>query len=119
MKPEYIPFTNDLIELAIREDIGDGDHSSLACIPPDERGRMKLLVKQEGVLAGVEVAEMVLRRLDPDVAFDKRIEDGAHVRPAMSPFMSRDAWSRCCRPSAFCSTSCSSMSGVRRKPRAT
>ena len=81
MKPEYIPFTNDLIELAIREDIGDGDHSSLACIPPDERGRMKLLVKQEGVLAGVEVAEIVLRRLDPDVAFDKRIEDGAHVRP--------------------------------------
>ena len=81
MKPEYIPFTNDLIELAIREDIGDGDHSSLACIPPDERGRMKLLVKQEGVLAGVEVAEMVLRRLDPEVAFDKRIEDGAHVRP--------------------------------------
>ena len=81
MKPEYIPFTNELIELAIREDIGDGDHSSLACIPPDERGRMKLLVKQEGVLAGVEVAEMVLRRLDPDVAFDKRIEDGAHVRP--------------------------------------
>ena len=81
MKPEYIPFANDLIELAIREDIGDGDHSSLACIPPDERGRMKLLVKQEGVLAGVEVAEMVLRRLDPDVAFDKRIEDGAHVRP--------------------------------------
>ena len=81
MNPEYIPFTNDLIELAIREDIGDGDHSSLACIPPDERGRMKLLVKQEGVLAGVEVAEMVLRRLDPDVAFDKRIEDGAHVRP--------------------------------------
>ena len=81
MKPEYTPFTNDLIELAIREDIGDGDHSSLACIPPDERGRMKLLVKQEGVLAGVEVAEMVLRRLDPDVAFDKRIEDGAHVRP--------------------------------------
>ena len=81
MKPEYIPFTNDLIELAIREDIGDGDHSSLACIPPDERGRMKLLVKQEGVLAGGEVAEMVLRRLDPDVAFDKRIEDGAHVRP--------------------------------------
>ena len=81
MKSEYIPFANDLIELAIREDIGDGDHSSLACIPPDERGRMKLLVKQEGVLAGVEVAEMVLRRLDPDVAFDKRIEDGAHVRP--------------------------------------
>ena len=56
MKEEYIPFVNDLIELAIREDIGDGDHSSLACIPHDERGRMKLLVKQEGVLAGVDRA---------------------------------------------------------------
>ena len=81
MKEEYIPFVNDLIELAIREDIGDGDHSSLACIPHDERGRMKLLVKQEGVLAGVEVAETVLRRLDPDVKFEKRLDDGARVQP--------------------------------------
>ena len=81
MKEEYIPFVNDLIELAIREDIGDGDHSSLACIPHDERGRMKLLVKQEGVLAGVEVAETVLRRLDPEAKFEKRLDDGARVQP--------------------------------------
>ncbi len=81
MKKEYIPFVNDLIELAIREDIGDGDHSSLACIPHDERGRMKLLVKQEGILAGVEVAETVLRRLDPEVKFEKRLDDGARVKP--------------------------------------
>ena len=81
MKEEYIPFVNDLIELAIREDIGDGDHSSLACIPHDERGRMKLLVKQEGVLAGVEVAETVLRRLDPEAKFEKRLDDGARVKP--------------------------------------
>lgn len=81
MKKEYIPFVNDLIELAIREDIGDGDHTSLCCIPHDERGRMKLLIKQEGILAGVEIAEIVLRRLDPDVKLDKRIEDGSHVRP--------------------------------------
>ena len=81
MKEEYIPFVNDLIELAIREDIGDGDHSSLACIPHDERGRMKLLVKQEGVLAGVEVAETVLRRLDSEAKFEKRLDDGARVKP--------------------------------------
>ena len=81
MKEEYIPFVNDLIELAIREDIGDGDHSSLACIPHDERGRMKLLVKQEGVLAGVEVAETVLHRLDPEAKFEKRLDDGARVKP--------------------------------------
>ena len=81
MKEEYIPFVNDLIELAIREDIGDGDHSSLACIPHDERGRMKLLVKQEGVLAGVEVAETVLRRLAPEAKIEQRLDDGARVQP--------------------------------------
>ncbi len=81
MKEEYKPFVEELIELAIKEDIGDGDHSSLACIPGGARGRMKLLVKQEGVLAGVEVAEMILRRLDPQVRFERKIEDGTPVRP--------------------------------------
>ncbi len=81
MKKEYLPFVEELIELAIREDIGDGDHTSLCCIPVDKRGRMKLLVKQEGILAGVEVAEMILRRLDPDVRLEKRIEDGTQVKP--------------------------------------
>ena len=81
MKKEYIPFVDDLIELAIREDIGDGDHSSLSCIPHDERGRMKLLVKQEGILAGVEVAQRVLQRLDPEVKFEQLLEDGARIKP--------------------------------------
>ncbi len=80
MKKEYLPFVEDLIDLAIREDIGDGDHSSLACIPAGERGRMKLLVKQDGILAGVEVAEMILRRLDPEVRMEKILEDGAPIR---------------------------------------
>ena len=79
MKTEYIPFVEELIELAIKEDIGDGDHTSLATIPHDARGRMRLLVKQDGVIAGIEVARMVLRRLDPDVQFDQRIEDGQPV----------------------------------------
>lgn len=86
MKKEYIPFVESLIELAIREDIGDGDHSSLATIPATERGRMKLLVKQQGVLAGVEVAEMILRRLDPEVKMEKLIEDGAVISPGEIAF---------------------------------
>lgn len=80
MEKEYIPFVTALIELAVREDIGDGDHSSLACIPAEERGRMKLLVKQDGILAGVEVAEMILRRLDAEVRLEKLIEDGSPIR---------------------------------------
>lgn len=81
MKPEYVPFVKDLIELAIREDIGDGDHTSLSCIPSDARGRMRLLCKQEGIIAGIEVARMVLERLDPTVEFEQVLEDGAHVKP--------------------------------------
>lgn len=80
MKKEYIPFVEELIELAIREDIGDGDHTSLATISVGARGKMKLLVRQEGIIAGIEVAQMVLRRLDPDVSFDRRIEDGERVK---------------------------------------
>ncbi len=76
MKKEYIPFVEELIELAIAEDIGDGDHTSLASVPHDARGRMRLLVKQDGVIAGIEVARMVFRRLDPGVAFEQLIEDG-------------------------------------------
>ncbi len=86
MKKEYIPFVEDLIFLAIREDIGDGDHTSLATIPQDARGRMKLLVKQAGVIAGVEVARMVVSRLDPEVVFDMRIADGSRVEPGQVAF---------------------------------
>lgn len=81
MKKEYEAYVDALIDLAIAEDIGDGDHTSLATIPPDKCGKMKLLVKQEGILAGVEVASRVLRRLDPDVKMDIRIEDGTKVNP--------------------------------------
>ncbi len=81
MKPEYKPFVDELIELAIKEDIGDGDHTSLCCIPADEQGRMRLLCKQEGVLAGVEIAELVLRRLDPEMAFEPLLADGTRVKP--------------------------------------
>ncbi len=81
MRPEYKPFVDDLIELCIREDIGDGDHTSLACIPADEHGRMRLLCKQEGVIAGIEIAQIVLRRLDPEMHFEQILRDGDRVKP--------------------------------------
>lgn len=80
MKCEYRPFVDELIELAIKEDIGDGDHTTLCCIPATERGRMRLLCKQDGILAGVEVAELVLRRLDPEMRFEPVLGDGTRVK---------------------------------------
>lgn len=81
MKAEYKPYVDELIELAIKEDIGDGDHTSLCCIPAEEQGRMRLLCKQEGVLAGVEIAEIVLKRLDPEMKFEQLLADGTQVKP--------------------------------------
>lgn len=82
MIPEkYIPFVDELIELAIHEDIGDGDHTSLSCIPASAHGRMRLLCKQEGVIAGIEVARRVLQRLDPQMQFEQILHDGDRVQP--------------------------------------
>ena len=80
MKAEYIPFVEELIALAIREDIGDGDHTSLSTIPADARGKMRLLVKQEGIIAGIEVAVEVFRRLDPTIEIDLLVSDGDRVK---------------------------------------
>lgn len=81
MKPEYKPFVDELIELCIKEDIGDGDHTSLCCIPAGEQGRMRLLCKQEGVIAGIEIARIVLERLDPSMRFEQVLDDGDRVKP--------------------------------------
>lgn len=70
---------DSLIDLAIAEDIGDGDHSSLSCIPPDATGKVQLMVKQAGVIAGVEVAGMIYRRIDPGISLIIYINDGAGV----------------------------------------
>ena len=81
MTEEYRTMVDELIALAIREDIGDGDHTSLATVPAGHRGRMQLLVKQSGILAGVEIARTILRTLDPDIRFEKLISDGARIDP--------------------------------------
>lgn len=68
-----------IIENAIREDVGPGDYSSLACIPADAVGKAKLLVKDNGIIAGIDFAEMVFKHLQPDVIFEKKLKDGDKV----------------------------------------
>lgn len=69
-----------LISNAIREDVGDGDHSSLACIPASAQGKAKLLVKDEGIIAGVEFAQMIFNYVDSDLKVDVFIADGTPVK---------------------------------------
>ncbi|MDR1342178.1 MAG: carboxylating nicotinate-nucleotide diphosphorylase [Prevotellaceae bacterium] len=81
MKIDTAPLTDDIIDLAIREDVGDGDHTSLACIPPDAAGKMQLLVKQAGIAAGVEVARRIFQKLDSSTVMEQLIADGAPIKP--------------------------------------
>lgn len=72
--------TEEIIRQSILEDVGNGDHSSLACISPDEMGSMRLLVKQDGILAGVEVAKQVLAIIDPKIKMEQYLHDGDPIR---------------------------------------
>jgi nicotinate-nucleotide pyrophosphorylase (carboxylating) len=69
-----------IISNAIREDVGDGDHSSLACIPTSAQGKAKLLVKDEGIIAGVEFAKMIFHYVDKDIKVETFINDGESVK---------------------------------------
>jgi nicotinate-nucleotide pyrophosphorylase (carboxylating) len=69
----------NLLQLAIAEDIGDGDHSSLACIPGRKRGKSRLLVKEPGVIAGTDIARMVFDLIDPNLKTELYISDGSKV----------------------------------------
>ena len=69
-----------LIDLAFSEDIGDGDHTTLCCIPEDAMGKSHLLIKEEGILAGVEVAKRVFNRFDPTMQVEVLMGDGSHVK---------------------------------------
>lgn len=77
---DYKEYIDALIELAVKEDVGDGDHSSLSSIPLDTRGRMKLLVKQDGVIAGIDTAKIIFKRLDPNMKFENILKDGDMVK---------------------------------------
>jgi len=72
---------DQLIEAALTEDIGDGDHSSLSCIPSEAQGKAKLLVKEKGVLAGVEIAKKVFLKVDPTLIIEQILKDGDEIQP--------------------------------------
>ena len=78
---------DELLDLAFAEDIGDGDHTTLCCIPADEMGKQHLLVKEEGILAGVEIAKKVFHKFDPELKMTVFINDRAHVKPGDVAFV--------------------------------
>ena len=70
----------EIIRQSILEDVGDGDHSSLACIDKSNQGSMQLLVKEDGIIAGIEVAKEVLAIIDPEIKMEQLLHDGDTVR---------------------------------------
>lgn len=72
---------NDLISLAFSEDVGDGDVTTLSTIPAEEKGTQRLIIKEEGILSGVNIARMVFEQFDPSMKMTVFIEDGSHVKP--------------------------------------
>jgi len=78
INPDYL---YSFIDNALKEDIGDGDHTSLACIPSMNEGKAQLIIKEKGVLAGVDVAKLVFHRFDPFMNTTVFINDGAKVFP--------------------------------------
>ncbi|WP_298951330.1 carboxylating nicotinate-nucleotide diphosphorylase [uncultured Alloprevotella sp.] len=76
-----------LIDLAFSEDIGDGDHTTLCCIPETAMGKSRLLIKEEGVLAGLRIAKEIFRKFDPTLEVTTSMEDGATVKPGDVPMI--------------------------------
>lgn len=77
MKQELI---DELIRLAFKEDIGDGDHTTLSTIPSTAEGKVQLIIKEDGVLAGVEIALQIFHTFDPELKIEVFIQDGAEVK---------------------------------------
>jgi nicotinate-nucleotide pyrophosphorylase (carboxylating) len=82
VKPPYITkdFLDDFVTAALKEDVGDGDHSSLAAIPSEKLSAARLLVKEDGYLAGVELAKEIFHRVDPSLAMTVLIADGEKIK---------------------------------------
>lgn len=78
---------DELIDLAFAEDIGDGDHTTLCCIPDTAMGKSRLLIKEPGILAGLEIARKIFHRFDPDLKMTVYIEDGTAVKPGDVAFV--------------------------------
>lgn len=78
---------DDLLNLAFAEDIGDGDHTTLSTIPADEMGKQHLLIKQPGILAGLEIAKKVFEKFDPSLKMTVFKHDGDEVKPGDIAFV--------------------------------
>ncbi len=78
---------DQLITLSFAEDIGDGDHTTLSCIPDTAMGKSRLIIKEEGILAGVEMAREIFHRFDPEMKMEVYINDGTHVKPGDVAFV--------------------------------
>ncbi|MFP4019813.1 MAG: carboxylating nicotinate-nucleotide diphosphorylase [Bacteroidales bacterium] len=78
-----------LIELAINEDIGDGDHSSLSCIPKRKKGKYKLIIKEDGIIAGIQEAKIIFTRIDEKIEFEQYLQDGTRVKPGDIAFTAK------------------------------
>lgn len=78
-----------LLDLAFAEDIGDGDHTTLSTIPEDAMGRSRLIIKEDGILSGVDEALKVIQRIDPEVKTEVYIHDGAEVKPGDIVFVAQ------------------------------
>ncbi len=76
-----------LLDLAFAEDVGDGDHTTLSTIPAEAMGRSKLLIKEKGIIAGVEIAKKVLQKVDPSIKMEVFINDGEEVNPGDIAFI--------------------------------
>ncbi|MDE7334751.1 MAG: nicotinate-nucleotide diphosphorylase (carboxylating), partial [Muribaculaceae bacterium] len=72
---------DDLLTLAFAEDVGDGDHTTLSTIPAEARGKQRLIIKEPGILAGVEMARKVFEKFDPELKMTVFLTDGTEVKP--------------------------------------
>lgn len=85
-KETFDEHLHTLVVNALAEDIGDGDHSTLCCIPPQQQGKAVLKIKQAGVLAGVEVAKKIFHQVSDAVVFHQYKEDGEDIQPGETAF---------------------------------
>ena len=78
---------NAFLDNALQEDLGDGDHSSLACIPAEATGNAQLLIKDEGIIAGLDVTSLIFKRIDPGISLEFFLQDGDRIKPGDIGFM--------------------------------
>ncbi len=75
------------LETTLKEDLGDGDHSSLACIPADATGKAQLLIKDEGIIAGLDITSLIFERIDPGLRIEFYLRDGDRIKPGDTGFI--------------------------------